>query len=164
MIIKYKRTHVSQLGRIKRIASESFTKTIYIFLCAEILVIIPKIGERSAFFCSSQFLEEAFNNPTGFCEAQGVLIQYASLVIGELFVIYNVVLFKVSLTKFLWKTSLLFKVETSQAPKLQRNLIWTHFNWKEGYCFGYCILCVKHVNFSRSNSLRLYHDIFCSIW
>ena len=60
----------------------------------EILVVIPQIGKRSALFCSSEFLAEAFNTPTGFCKAQGFLIHYASLVIGELFVIYNAVLFK----------------------------------------------------------------------
>ncbi|CAB3983939.1 uncharacterized protein LOC111334640 isoform X1 [Paramuricea clavata] len=60
----------------------------------EILVIIPKLGKESEFFCSSVFADEAINKPTAFCETQGVLIHYTSLVIGELFVIYNAVLLK----------------------------------------------------------------------
>ncbi|XP_028395783.1 uncharacterized protein LOC114519795 isoform X2 [Dendronephthya gigantea] len=59
-----------------------------------ILVIIPKLRERSKLFCSSEFLDDAIKTPTTFCEAQGALIQYVSFVIGELFVIYNAVLLK----------------------------------------------------------------------
>lgn len=61
----------------------------------EILVIIPKLEERSKLFCSSEFLDEAVSAPTTFCETQGALIHFVSLVIGELFVIYNAVLLKV---------------------------------------------------------------------
>ena len=107
-----------------------------VFLFIEILVIIPKIGNRTALFCSSQLLAEAINNPTGFCEAQGVLIQYASLVIGELFVIYNIVLFKVSLTKLVWKNHLPFfmvktRITLNSATKSKSMLVKTTvvFGW-----------------------------------
>ena len=61
----------------------------------ELLVLIPKFSKRSSFFCSSTFLDEAAENPTSFCQFQGALIHYMSLVTGELFVIYNVMLLKV---------------------------------------------------------------------
>lgn len=60
----------------------------------ELLVLIPKFSKRSSFFCSSTFLDEAAENPTSFCQFQGALIHYMSLVTGELFVIYNVMLLK----------------------------------------------------------------------
>ena len=61
----------------------------------EILAVIPKFGTPSKFFCSSEFLDEATDSPTAFCQTQGSLIHYASLVLGELFAIYNAVLLKV---------------------------------------------------------------------
>lgn len=60
----------------------------------ELLVLIPKFSKKSTLFCSSIFIDKAIENPTAFCQIQGALIHYTSLITGELFVVYNAMLFK----------------------------------------------------------------------
>ncbi|XP_046847763.1 uncharacterized protein LOC124441359 [Xenia sp. Carnegie-2017] len=56
-----------------------------------LLVNIPKFGKTTKFYCNSPFLDKT---PSTYCEVQGFLIHYTSLVIGEMFVLYNAVLMK----------------------------------------------------------------------